>query len=267
MTPDGKARARAPATPADVARARERGAAFALETGGALDRLRAEALAGRAGAGAAEVARALDASLGETPGVAGSLAALEVLDDLGERRAPPVERLCAGLARLQQDDGSFGDAACASEEDRAAATGRLAGLLARTPWTRPEVLDAAADFLAARFTPDLLAGFAWDAIASYAACFANVLHDDADAILQWCGRELERGFRARRFDAVATARVLLACDAHALPGARLTAPELVAALLAEQQKDGGWLPLADPSPHLRTDHTLTALAALGRLGA
>jgi hypothetical protein len=55
-------------------------------------------------------------------------------------------------------------------------------------------------------------------IAAFATCFANVDHDASDAILQWCGRELGRGFVTRAFDAVRTARVLVSCDAHGLPG-------------------------------------------------
>ena len=80
-------------------------------------------------------------------------------------------------------------------------------------------------------------------ITSYNVCYTKLLriaHEDSDAILQWCGRELERGYRAGAFDAVRTARVLVDCDAPSLPGARLAAGELVAALLGEQAPDGGW---------------------------
>jgi len=42
------------------------------------------------------------------------------------------------------------------------------------------------------------------------------------------------------FDDPSTAALFVACDAHALPGARLRADEAAAALLAEQTSDGGW---------------------------
>ena len=62
----------------------------------------------------------------------------------------------------------------------------------------------------------------------------------ADEALQWCGRELERGFRTGSIDAVRTARVFALCDAAALPGARLRADEVAAALLREQDSDGAF---------------------------
>jgi hypothetical protein len=62
----------------------------------------------------------------------------------------------------------------------------------------------------------------------------------ADEALQWCGRELERGFLNGAFGAVAVARVFGRCDALALPGARLRADEVARALLAAQREDGGF---------------------------
>ena len=78
------------------------------------------------------------------------------------------------------------------------------------------------------------------ALAAFAHFFTNVHHDLADEALQWCGRELERGFRTRQFDAIATLRVLLYCDADALPGLRIETEELLDLLLAEQSDDGGF---------------------------
>jgi hypothetical protein len=123
----------------------------------------------------------------------------------------------------------------------------------------------AADYLAARWSPDRVKGSAWGANAAYFHCFALVRHERADAILQWCGRELERGFRTGVYDAVRTARVFALCRAHALPGSRLAAAELVARILDEQMDDGGYASPGDSSRHARVSHTLDALAALERL--
>ena len=86
-------------------------------------------------------------------------------------------------------------------------------------------------------------------------------HDAGDEILQWCGRELERGFRARRFSAVRTARVLTWCDAPVLPGAQLEPAELLDALLAEQAPDGGFGEASDD----RASRSWDAWIALERL--
>ena len=82
------------------------------------------------------------------------------------------------------------------------ASGLIVGCLSGLRSVRARLLDGAADWLAERFTPERVAGFAWRPLAAYSACFANVVHERSDEVLQWCGRELERGFRARRFDAV-----------------------------------------------------------------
>jgi hypothetical protein len=135
----------------------------------------------------------------------------------------------------------------------------LAGYLGKTPYARPATLDAASAWLAASWAPEQVRSGDWRAIAAWAHFFANVPHELADAARQWFGRELERGFLTGRFDAVRTARVLLWCDATAIPGARLRAGELRDRILAEQQPDGGWA-----SPSARVGHTLDALAALTR---
>jgi hypothetical protein len=93
---------------------------------------------------------------------------------------------------------------------------------------------------------------------------ANVPHEAGDAVLQWTGREFERGLRTGRFDAVQTGRVLLYADSPALPGGRVDAAEVVDRILTEQAGDGGWLRPEDPAPEARVAHTLDALAALVR---
>jgi hypothetical protein len=126
------------------------------------------------------------------------------------------------------------------------------------------MLAGAGDYIAERFSPERVQGFAWRAIAAHAHYFANVPHEAGDAVLQWTGRELERGLRTRRFDAVQAGRVLLYVDAPALPGGRVDAAEVVDRILAEQAGDGGWLHPEDPAPEARVAHTLDALAALVR---
>jgi hypothetical protein len=174
-----------------------------------------------------------------------------------------VERVCAFLETVQADDGSWGSNDEA-EESRIVRTGMIAGHLGKTRFARAATLTGAGDFIADRFTPDLVQNFNWAAIAAYANYFANVPHDESDAVLQWIGRELERGFRSGRFDGVQTARVLLYAEAPSLPGGRVDASEAVERLLGEQQGDGGWLRFDDPAPAARLDHTLDALTALAR---
>ena len=100
-------------------------------------------------------------------------------------------------------------------------------------------------------------------IAAFAHFFANGGAPDlSDEALQWCGRELERGFRTHRFESVQTFRVLFYCDAHALPGATLDAVELLDRLLDEQAADGGFAALDPGGPPGRVAPTIDALMAI-----
>jgi len=198
----------------------------------------------------------LEASMGRL------LRTLEILDDLRCTNAAPVEHACDSLTASQQSDGSWSDRESAAEDERIVATGMIAGYLAKTPFVRQSTLASAADYLAARWSPDRVKGSAWGANAAYFHCFALVRHGQADAILQWCGRELERGFRTGVYDAVRTARVFALCKAHALPGSGLAAADLVARILDEQMDDGGYAAPVDFSRGARVSHTLDALAAL-----
>ena len=93
-----------------------------------------------------------------------------------------------------------------------------------------------------------------------------MVHEQSDEVLQWCGRELERGYRAQRFDAVATARILVDCGASSLPGAQLKAADLVLALLAgARPATAARRPRAGATPPLRVPHALDGLTALVRL--
>jgi hypothetical protein len=241
-------------------KAAARAAAFVAEHGAALDRARAEALLGSASlepvlAGLTE--KKARQTLSDLERLLG------VCDDLRALHAPPVERASAQLGAAQRADGAWSDDAV----DVVRATGMLGGYLAKTRFARVETLQAAAGFLAARWSPDLVKGLQWGNIAAYAHLFANFDHERSDEILQWCGRELERGYRTGGFDAVRTARVLVTCDAHALPGARLKPPELVGVLQAEQGADGSWQPSAGATPSARVEHTLDGLVALVRFGS
>jgi hypothetical protein len=127
---------------------------------------------------------------------------------------------------------------------------------------RRRLLDGAADHLAARFTPERVAGFAWRPLAAYTSLFTNVEHERGDDVLQWCGRELERGFRARGLDAVQAARIWVDVTPRGPP---LAAGEIVLALLAEQGSDGSWPAPPGGDPAARVAHALDGLTALVRL--
>jgi hypothetical protein len=247
---------------AEVSAAMRRSAAFVESAGDEIAIARARALVGAQPASSV-VDLLLD--VGPETSVGRLLWTLGILDDLRCASATPVERACDGLAASQQSDGSWSDGASAAEDERIFATGMIAGYLAKTPFVRQSTLDAAADYLAARWSPDRVKGSAWGANAAYSHCFALVRHEQADAILQWCGRELERGFLTGVYDAVRTARVFALCKAHALPGSRLAGAELVARILDEQMDDGGYASPGDPSRRARVSHTLDALAALEHL--
>lgn len=253
----------------DLATASERAAAFARSCGDAVARARADALIGIAPAERALAALAADDAEGPLAAVQRLLA---VCDDLGALHAPLVERACAHLTACQREDGSWRESASTGHDAAIPTTGMLTGHLAKTRFARPETLAVAGDFLAAHWSPQRVKGLRWRDLVAYAHSFANIDHEAADEILQWCGRELERGFRTRAFDALQTARVLVYCDAHALPGSRLGAAELVQALLAEQADDGSWpdsgsVGTAAASPAAqRAERALDGLVALQRLG-
>jgi hypothetical protein len=201
----------------------------------------------------------------EPSSLAATLAILGLLDDLGALNEPLVERACAQLARIQREDGSWSDGDADSEAAALVTTGTLAGILAKTRWVRPGVLAAAGDFLAERWSPERVQRFDWSALAAHAHFFANADHELADEVLQWCGRELERGYRQGRFDAIRIARVFAYCDARALPGARIEGRELAAAIRTAQAEDGGWPAPGDDPCVSRVVHSFDALVALGQL--
>jgi len=237
-----------------VARAR----AFVLVQGDALQRARANALF------AADERNTVCSLLGAIADAKSAATAIAVLDAIGVRRGAEVERAVAILSAAQRDDGSWSLGDGPDEGARVVTTAQIAGHLAKTSCARPKVLRAAGAFLAAHWGPELVQGGDPQAIAGLAQWYANTNDELSDAALQWCGRELERGFRSGAIDALATARVFTLCDAQAVPGARLAADEVVLSLMAAQSSDGSFGPAPAPLP-ARVEATLDALAALQRL--
>jgi hypothetical protein len=246
----------------DAAGAKQRSVAFIEAAGDELARCRARALVGDQPV--TDVMERL-ADFGTAPGIGQLLAILSIFDDLGCRDVSPVESACESLRCIQGRDGSWCESADAAEDERIFSTGMIAGYLAKTPFVRKSLLDSAAEHLASLWEPDRVKGSAWRVTAAYFHCFSLVQHDRADAILQWCGRELERGYRTKLYDVVQTARVFTLCKAHALPGSQLARAELVERLVEEQSDDGSYVPRDDSSQHARVAHTLEALVALVRL--
>jgi hypothetical protein len=209
----------------------------------------------------------------------GTLEAFSVLADVRALASGCAERAVEFLTRMQRSDGSYGYSNPAAERaatdeaswgeavsDRLFLTGMFAGFAARTPYVRPEVLTSAATFLRRLFGPDRIEQGGWGTIAAFAHFYANGGDGElADEALQWCGRELERGFRTHRFEATQTIRVLLYCDSRALPGATFDIVELLDRLLEEQAGDGGFAPLDPAGPPGRVAPTLDALIAIRAL--
>lgn len=203
--------------------------------------------------------------------IVGTLEFLLMAADARVMHADWVERAARALESLQADDGAFRVAALGSGSSAEQAdvfwTGMVGGILGRTPVSRPSGLEAAGDFLASRFTPESVEDDRYSALLANAHFFTNVAHDLADEALQWCGRGLEKGFRSRRYDAVSTLRVLLTCDAQALPAASFDVVELLEGVLAEQAGDGGFAELSLAGPTARTTQTFDAMLGIVRLCA
>jgi hypothetical protein len=213
----------------------------------------------------------LDRLSSDGAAVVGTLEALLIAADAGLLHGAWLERAARALESRQSEDGAFriGPAAPDSESEAidVFSTGMIAGMLGRTPVSRPATLERAGEYLAARFTPDAVEHEGHPALMAYALFFTNVGHELADEALQWCGRALEKGFRSGRLDAAATLRILIACDAQAMPGATFDVVELLERLLAEQARDGGFAELSFGGPESRTTGTFDAMLAIVRLCA
>jgi hypothetical protein len=211
----------------------------------------------------------LDSLSPEQAGLLGTLEALLIAGDAKVLHADWVEPAARYLETRQYADGAFRiptrlEDARSLEEAEIFWTGSVAGILGRTPVARTSLLEAAGGFLGERFGPEIVEG-SYPALCAYAHFFTNVAHDLADEALQWCGRALEKGFRSRQLDALSTLRVLLTCDAQAMPGATFDAVELLERLLDEQAGDGGFAELSPGGPPTRTTQTFDAMLAIVRL--
>ncbi len=201
----------------------------------------------------------------------GTLEAMLIAGDARAIHAGWVEPAVRFLEAQQRDDGSYRIEVPGDEAAQAAAdvffTGMITGICGRTPVSKTAHLEAAGRWLADRFTPDAVEHDAYPALIAYAHYYTNVPDEEADEALQWCGRALEKGFRSRHLDAVSTLRVLLTCDAQAMPGATFDIVELLERLMEEQAGDGGFAELSLDGPESRTSQTVDAMIAIVRLCA
>lgn len=198
--------------------------------------------------------------------LAATLAALVAMADLRALDSAPARAAEAWLRAAQAADGSWGRPDVPPEE-RLFVTGLAGGLLGRMRSARPAVLEGAGSFLGGLWSPEQVEGARWSRVQAFACFFTNVAHDASDEALQWCGRELTRALAARRCEALCAARVLLDCEAAALPAFSVMPWELLDALLGEQAADGGFAELAPGGPGARTGPTLDGLRALLALNA
>lgn len=207
---------------------------------------------------------------------------LTLLAELRLLRTPAAFPFVRAAESAQRLDGSWRAAGAeadpdpslppflAGERDPIRLTAAIAASLSSSSGARAAAVDAAASWLAAHWSPELAQSGDPGGLAALFHFFAAVDGDLSDAALQWCGRELEKGFRSGTIDALLVARVFVQCEAIALPGARLGRFELVRAILAAQREDGG---VADPrSKSTQSDpeasvHAVVALLRLAGLRA
>jgi hypothetical protein len=198
--------------------------------------------------------------------IRGAVEAMSILADWRVLYSPVAEGLVSFLASNQQADGGWGEDNDETEASipRLFVSGMLAGYGGRTRSARPMMLRNAQGYLASHWSVERIRKSGWPLVAAYAHFYTNVRDDNADVALPWCGRELERGYRAGEYSARESMRVLLYCDASALPGTEFEVTDLLTKLQSEQNPDGSY---ADPTdaPDARIAATLDAIAATLRL--
>lgn len=192
----------------------------------------------------------------EGPGIASTIDALTALYAVGVREGELVERAAGFLQAAQHETGAWQDPAVREPLAALSLCGHACGVLGQTPFARQSTLDRGVEHLAAAWSVECVQQGRLDVISAYLHALSACPSDLADEALHWCGRELERGWRLGRFAAPSVARVFVLCDAMALPAAKVSATDLVDALLDSQTPDGGW------EGGLRS--TLDAAAALAR---
>ncbi len=242
---------------------------FLARVGNDLDRRRAGAAGGGEGAPLLDVLVATQSDAGAFrfadvmagDAVAGTLHALAILADARLSGADAVAHAVSWLESHRQPDASWAIEG-AGEHAQHLATGFLAGFLAQSPFTRAHVLEEAGAWLAAHWSPELVRGGEFAMLAAYAHFFSSHPHEQADPILQWCGRELERGVRGGVLPALFALRVFSLCEAPVFPGSRIDAVSLLETLAKEQAPDGGWL--AEAPARWRVAATLVGLEAWRR---
>ena len=202
-----------------------------------------------------------DGSLGG--GLRSTLRLLTRLDALGMFDHPVGEAAVAFVSAAQHGDGGWDDGASAGDEAaRIALTGAAAGLLAKTPFARESALTAAERFLVERWSVERVQGPDYEPILAYTPLLVTFPSEASDEILQWCGRELERGFRMQAFDPLPVARVFLRSRARALPGCAVEPHEIATGLITAQEADGGW---PTEGGATRVDAALEGIEAMLRL--
>lgn len=251
--------------------------AWVARHGDALQRLRVEVALGlRTPADAASQIAPHASEAAEPLGAARWLMRLAELRLLRSPAAFPFLRAAESAQRL---DGSWRVAGAeadpdpalpaflAGERDPIRLTAGIAAGLASSGGARPGSVEAATAWLDARWTPDLAQAGDAGGLAALFHFFAAVDSERRDEALQWCGRELEKGFRSGAIDALRVARVFVRCEATALPGARIGRFELVRALLAAQREDGGLADVRRDPATSDAEASVLGAVALIRLAA
>jgi hypothetical protein len=200
---------------------------------------------------------------GMTGRLGGTLQGLGLHADVRQDNAPNVEAAIRFIESKQAEDGSFGVEGTAPGVDgRLFTTALCAGSLGRSHYSRPEVLLAAGDWLTERWAPEQIEGGHFGELAAFSIYYSNVPDDDSDDALQWCGRELEKGFRSRKLEALALMQVLSACQVGSLPGASFAPEEILERLLEEQAADGGFDALSPDGLPARVAPTIDAMRSV-----
>lgn len=190
-----------------------------------------------------------------------TVASLEVLDSLAYQDCSAGELAVAQLVKCQREDGGWGEHTLSL--DCLSVTGQVAGLLAKSPFSPGRSLRAAESYLTKHWSEARVRAGSMVDIDVYFHWYANYPGDLADEALQWCGRELTRGFRSDKFGPLAVGRVFVRCGARALPATPISSSEVCEKLLETQRSDGSF---SDSHVGSEIESTGVALNILANLG-